>query len=410
MDKYGIMAVVLGITFTVYGGIRTNDYSWIRGVNHSITTDAGKLKRELSYGRRVHLNALRFWLSFNLWKTNPGKYEENLRTFVQRAKGQGYFSMPILFNGNGHPETMLEAPDWNAYGEYAAAIVSTLKDEPGLLMWDVMNEPTCNSWVGKAADQAERERRKDRTWAFLRWACAHVRKLDPGSPITVGYTTAKEALPTVEEVDVISFHDYSPTRAVQEANFALADSLGKKYGKPVIQTETGCLARANPYDMALEACQRYKMGWFVFNLMIRGRCDSEHGVFYPDGTVRDPATIAAMMGCFRSRDTEVIIPGLANREGAAKRAVAKIRKALTEYTEDAFDYRPSSAKELLDASEYAANLLECCDLTPMAVPPTARIAAWRKMKKPPLAELRRFAYGLACQLSDDCQLLPSPTP
>ena len=410
MKKHGIMAAALGIALTVCGGVRTNDYSWIRGVNHGITTDMEQLTRDLGYGRRVQLNALRFWLNFNFWKKNPAKYEADLRTFVRRSKEQGYFSMPILFNGNGHPETMLEAPDWNAYGEYAAAIVHTLKDEPGLLMWDVMNEPTCNPWVGKAPDKAEKERRKERTWAFLRWACRHVRKLDPGSPVTVGYTTANEAPPTVEEVDVISFHDYSHTRAVQEANFALADSLGKKYGKPVIQTETGCLARANPYDMALDACQRYKMGWFVFNLMIRGRCDSEHGVFYPDGTVRDPATIAAMMGCFRSRDTEVILPGLANREGAAKRAVAKIRKALTEYTEDAFDYRPSSAKELLDASEFAANLLEGCDLIPMAVPPTARIAAWRKMEKPPLAELRRFAYELARQLSDDCQLLPSPTP
>jgi hypothetical protein len=66
-----------------------------------------------------------------------------------------------------------------------------------------------------------------------------VRALDPGSPITVGYTTAFEAEPTVACVDVISFHDYSSTRARQEANFARADELGRKYAKPVIQTETG---------------------------------------------------------------------------------------------------------------------------------------------------------------------------
>ena len=101
----------------------------------------------------------------------------------------------------------------------------------------------------------------------------------------------------------------------------------------------------------------------------------------------------------------MIIPGLANREGSAKRAVEKIHKALTEYTSDAFDYRPSSVKELLEASEHAANLLECCELVPMAIPPTARIAAWRKMEKPPLAEIRRFAYELALELEKACQLL-----
>ena len=188
--------------------------------------------------------------------------------------------------------------------------------------------------------------------------------------------------------------------------FARADELGRKYGKPVLQTETGCLARANPYDMALEACQRHKMGWFVFCHIIRGRCDSEHGVFYPDGTVRDPSTIAAMMGCFRCRDTSVIIPGLANREGSARKAVDRLRRALAGVKpENSFTWRFASTRELLEASEHAANLLECCDLVPMAVPPTARIAAWRKMEKPPLAEIRRFAYELALELEKACQLL-----
>ena len=172
-----------------------------------------------------------------------------------------------------------------------------------------------------------------------------------------------------------------------------------------MQTETGCLARCNPYDMALQACEEYKMGWIIFNLMIQGRCDTEHGVFYPDGTVRDPATISAMMGCYRSRDLDTIIVPIPNREGQAQRCVDDIKKALTEYTQDAFDYRPSDADQLLTACERAANLLECCDMIPMACPPTARIAAWRKMEKPPLAEIRRLAYDLANQLKEVCELL-----
>ena len=394
------------VVLAASGGVRTNDYSWVRGTHYNkVGGNPVQIVRELGYGRRVGLNAVRFWLSRGVWRKNPNGYTEAVRAFVRLAHENGYYSMPILFNGNMIDPKMLDDESWADCAAYAKDVVEAVKGEPGLLMWDVMNEPTCNHWVDAEKDKAERARRREKTWVFLRKACAHVRALDPGSPITVGYTTAYEAEPTVSCVDVISFHDYSGTRAKQEANFALAESLGKKYGKPVIQTETGCLARANPYDMALEACFRHKMGWFAFNHIIGGRCDSEHGIFYPDGTVRDPATISAMMGCFRCRDTSVIIPGLANREGSAKRAVEKIRKALTEYTEDAFDYRPSSVKELLDASEHAANLLECCDLVPMAIPPTARIAAWRKMEKPPLAEIRRFAYELAKELEKACQLL-----
>ena len=112
-----------------------------------------------------------------------------------------------------------------------------------------------------------------------------------------------------------------------------------------------------------------------------------------------------MMGCYRCRDLDTIIVPIPNREGQAQRCINDIKKALTEYTQDAFDYRPSDTDQLLTACERAANLLECCDMIPMACPPTARIFSWRKMEKPPLAEIRRLAYDLANQLKDVCEIL-----
>ena len=98
-----------------------------------------------------------------------------------------------------------------------------------------------------------------------------------------------------------------------------------------------------------------------------------------------------------------------NREGHAARAIDGIRRALTEYTDDAFDYRPSDIGKLLEACEVAANLLECCDLVPMATPPTATILAWRRLveagQKPVLGEVRAFAYNLAKTLRELCQIL-----
>ena len=298
-----------------------------------------------------------------------------------------------------------EEAAWTECAAYATDLVTALKDEPGLLMWDVMNEPVQNPWIYREKDKKERQRRRERVWAFTRRACALVRRLDPGTPLTLGHTRAWEIEPTAEIVDVISFHDYEPTRAKMEYNFNLAESLGKKYGKPVINSEMGCLARANPYDMVLEECQRRGMGWIIYGHMIRRRSDNMHGVFYTDGTVRDPATVAAMMGCFRCRDTSVIIPGLANREGSARKAVDRLRRALAGVKpENSFTWRFASTRELLEASEHAANLLECCDLVPMAIPPTARIAAWRKMENPPWTDIRIFAYDLAKRLEKACEL------
>ena len=382
-----------------------NDYSWVRGVNHRVCPEE-QLRRELGYGKRVNLNTLRIWLSRGQYERDGEKYLEQILQYVRISYECGYQVMPILFNGNGLDPATLTEEYYERNDAYALAMINTLKDEPGLLMWDVMNEPACNRWTyAKDVTPEEKKSRYDLLWSFVRRYCAFVKEADPVNAITVGHTTAWEVEPTAECVDVLSFHDYSGTRKRLYENYALADELSKKYGKPVMQTETGCLARCNPYDMALQACEEYKMGWIVFNLMIQGRCDTEHGVFYPDGTVRDPATISAMMGCYRSRDLDTIIVPIPNREGQAQRCVDDIKKALTEYTQDAFDYRPSDAAQLLTACERAANLLECCDMIPMACPPTARIAAWRKMERPPLAEIRRLAYDLANQLKDVCKLL-----
>ena len=382
----------------------------LRGANYSLPGDEERLRRELSYGRRVNLNSIRVWLSFRAWEKRGKDYLERLKKSIRIAFDCGYRTMPILFNGNGENSASLPDELRPAMKQYIRETADALKDEPGLLMWDVMNEPLCNPWISSCADPDEKKNRTERVWAFLREMIPLVRACDPDHDITVGYTTAWEIEDSVCSLcDILSFHDYSATRSRMNANFGLAAKWGEKYCIPVIQTETGCLARANPYDMVLEACQRYGMGWFVFELMIHDRCDSEHGVFYPDGTVRDPATVSAMMGCFRCRDTDTMVLPVPNREGHAARAVEEIRKALTEYTEDAFDYRPSDLEKLFEAAEYAANLLEGCDMVPMADPPTARIYAWRKQagagEKPSLREVRQFAFDLANRLREVCQIL-----
>ena len=391
--------------------IHLPDCAGLRGVNYyPFPTDEARLRRELAFGRRVNLNALRVWLDFHTWERHGDDYLRRLRESVRTAFDCGYRTMPILFNGNGENSAAIPAEKRPAMERYVRETVAALKDEPGLLLWDAMNEPLCCWWIDGCADPDEKERRKEQVWAFLRRMIPVIRECDPDHAVTVGYTTAWETEDSVGRLcDVYSFHDYSATRSRLYANFDLAAQYGEKFGVPVLQTETGCLARANPYDLVLEACAEHGIGWFVFELMIHDRCDSEHGVFYPDGTVRDPATIAAMMGCFRCRDEAVMVLPVPNREGHAVRAVEAIRKALTEYTDDAFDYRPSDIDKLLEAAEYAANLLECCDMIPMASPPSAKILSWRKRTaagdKPPLGVVRAFAYDLAVRLKEICQIL-----
>ena len=381
------------------------DCGKIRGVCYAIHPEQ-KVRRELAYGSRVGLNTVRFWMSQRIYREKGEEFVKRVVEFVRTCHSCGYKTMPILFNGNGLDLNTIKPEAYAEADRYTTAIVNALKDEPGLLMFDMMNEPLCNKHYFKA-DAEGRKAVADLTWTFLRRQVELAQKLAPDCLFTVGYTTANEIeKSTAEKLDVISFHDYSARRESARANYRKAAEWGRALGKPVIQTETGCLARANSYEMALQMCHEHEMGWVLFNLVIEGRCIDEHGIFYPDGTIRDAGTIAAMFGCFRNRgENSAVVPPNPNREGKADRALKLIRDALKEYTEDAFDYRRSDRKKLLDACEVAANLLEACELVPMCDLPTTRIAAFRKDPNSDLWEIRKFAYALAKRLKEVCQIL-----
>ena len=385
-----------------------NDYRHIRGVCYQINPDEEQMRRELGYGKRVGLNSIRFWTSAVRYEQEGDAYIERVKRQVQVAYECGYTSMPILFNGNGmtnddEPKT-LSLEYRKVQEEFCEKMIEALKDEPGLLMWDVMNEPYISYFLQQSPPEKRADRRA-RVDEFIKYFINFIRERDPDNAITVGYALTSSMEPTVGLCDVICIHNYDRKYEDIKREHQITSEVAAKYGKPFMNTETGCLARANPYDLVLQVCEEYNIGWYLFELMIRGRCDTEHGIFYPDGTVRDPATIAAMFGCYRKRDGENIIVPLPNREGVAGICIEKIKKALKEYTCDCFDYRRSSPKELLDACEEAANLLECCDMIPMAVPPTYMINKWRKEEKPDLDAIRKLAYELANKLKDICQIL-----
>jgi hypothetical protein len=306
--------------------------------------------------------------------------------------------MPILFNGNGLDPAILSTKSFPRAERYVAAIVGAIRQEPGLLMWDVMNEPFTNDYHDGVTGTL-RDARETEITAFIRHFLTFTRQVDSTNALTIGYTFSTEMSATADLVDVLSFHDYSETRAQIESAYREAEKISANFGKPVLNTETGCIARANPYDSVIAIANEHKTGFYIFNLIIAGNWAQVHGIFYADGTIRDPATIAALLGFQRNRNLAKIIPPRANREGSASRALEKIETALAEKS-NPFAHVETSTNTLLDAAEHAANLLEAAEGTPMAIPPTARIGAWRAQspQERNVEEIRTFVYSLGLEL------------
>ena len=53
--KQWIACCVAAVAAVASGGLRTNDYSWVRGTHYYPTNDAAVIARELGYGKRVGL-------------------------------------------------------------------------------------------------------------------------------------------------------------------------------------------------------------------------------------------------------------------------------------------------------------------------------------------------------------------
>jgi hypothetical protein len=382
------------------------NYSALRGVNYGIQTDREKLARELGFARRLNLNSVRVWCSPAAWRNNPTGYVQMVKTFVQNCWEEGFTVTPILWNGNMMDPAILDPAYWEQEGDtYTTEMVSAMKNEPGIELWDVMNEPCCNDYLKDLRDPSIPAEHAEQMWAFLRHFCRLVRALDDTHPITIGHTYSHEVEPTVDEVDVISFHDYQDTREKIRDNYRLAMEVSARHGnKPVLNTETGCIARGNPYDLAMQICEEFGCGFYVFENMVDGYWKDIHGIFYPDGTVRDPAIVAAILGFYRKRDPETAIPESPNREGLAEQVVRDIEAELQKIRcVNCFTYRAPEMTPLLDLTERAVNLLEAAQMVPMRIPPSVELTKLRQNPNP--EAVRAFAYKMAMTLKEACYIL-----
>ena len=195
------------------------------------------------------------------------------------------------------------------------------------------------------------------------------RELDPVTPVTIGFAFSANMIAMGEDQDVLSFHNYLATRGAIAADIVKAKEYAAKVNKPVIDTEMGCIARSNPYDVAIEEHMKAHVGWYIWELMITHSWGTVHGVFHPDGTIRDPTIVAALLGMFRDRAADAM-PTAPDREGAVSRAVANNKRWLADAN--------GSWEAGLNFAEISANLLEAGQLIAMIDPPTRTVDLLRK--------------------------------
>jgi hypothetical protein len=348
------------------------DLSTIRGANYrgagaADATDywlhysVSETERDLTYADRLKLNQLRVFVNYASWQSDKAAFRQNLLDLA-RACNRHHIGLMITV---GESQTFIDADgaiNTNRVRDFVADLVAAIGREPSLAFWDASNEPDYNA-VGVPGD------RQQKRFEIARLVAATLHELDKKTPVTIGVANERNMETLADAVDVLSFHDYLSTRAAIADDIARAKAFAAKAGKQVMDTETGCVARANPYDVTLEEHMKAHVGWYIWELMITKRWGDVHGVFYPDGTVRDPAIPAAMFGLFRNRSDNAILENL-DREGWVKTDIAGAQAWL--------DNPAGSWDDGLNAAEKLANLIEGGQAIAMREPPTRAIALLRQ--------------------------------
>ncbi|MGO8764380.1 MAG: hypothetical protein ACLQSR_04500 [Limisphaerales bacterium] len=354
------LSTIRGANYRAAGAANTTDY-WLH-------YNPAETERDLTYADRLKLNQLRVFVNYASWQTNKATFRRNLIDLA-RACNSHHIGLMITVGDTAsfinHDGTI----NHDHLRNFVKALVAAIGNEPALAFWDASNEPDYNA-AGSPGDLQQKR------FEIARQIAAVFHQLDQKTPVTIGMANERNMEALADAVDVLSFHDYLPTRAAISDDIARAKAFAAKSGKQVMDTETGCIARANPYDVTLEEHMKAHVGWYVWELMMTKEWGNVHGVFYPDGTVRDPSISAAMFGLFRNRTTNAILENV-NREGWVNTDI-QLAQAWLDDTNGAWN-------DGLEAAEKLANLLEAAQLIAMREPPSRTIELLRQGPPNPAA-------------------------
>jgi hypothetical protein len=314
-----------------YGQVRKDDPASVRG---AIYVPAGaynapqmwknfspkETRRDFGYARKVHLNALRIWASYEYWRMEPAKFQSEFDQMLGIAHASGIRILISLFENDGvepTPENMwstdpatafdIQSPgheiaagdpsQWDQPRKFIDWFMKRYGNDDRLLAIEVMNEPA----KGKNGNPG--------TVPFAKSMFQTAKSLQGSVPLTLGSARvglAEEFIPL--GLNIINFHDNFPASAD-----ALADAIkeavavGQKAGLPVWLTEwqrvrTGgsgwgpsgvaIQERMPDYESLASTVYSYPAGSFFWCLMVKPaylppqrKYGTVNGLFWPDGSV-----------------------------------------------------------------------------------------------------------------------------
>lgn len=258
------------------------------------TFDTASINRELGLAASIGMNTMRVFLHDLLHQQDPEGFFNRMETFLQIAERHNIRIMFVLFDSvwdpfpalgkqrdpkpHVHNSGWVQSPgikvlqDTTQYARLEAYVTETVKKFAGdkrVVCWDVWNEPD-NPNVS-AYGPVELKNKVDFVLPLLEKVFTWARAAAPQQPLTSGVWTgdwtADSTLSPLEklmiaESDVISFHTYDDSAAVEKRIAQL-----QRYNKPLLCTEYMARPRNSTFQRILPIFKKHKVAAYNWGFM-----------------------------------------------------------------------------------------------------------------------------------------------
>ncbi len=295
--------------------------------------DGAEVRRDIGYARRVGLNALRLWASYEFWLAEPDALGRRFDDLLAAAGEGGIGVLVSLFENCGvlptdenlwttdpqrafcirspHPDEVVRTPsEWGRPAEFVGWFMDRYRDDGRLIGIELMNEPGT---------------REDGAMPFARRMLETATAVRGNVPLTVGCSTLENSrFYAALGVDVLQFHHNFPASEEDlRGQIEAALRLRKEMGRPIWLTEVQRIRSVSGWgderppredlgpDLAslMPVVREYGLPWFFWSLMVKPAYlpaqrakGTVNGLFHEDGAVWSLADARAVAG-----DTDLVL-------------------------------------------------------------------------------------------------------
>lgn len=158
--------------------------------------DSETIRQDFTFMHKMGLNTIRIFVQFKDFGKEYILEDKLLKLqFVLDVATENHLKVIVtLFDFYGN----YDVSDFLPTIKHAKHLVMRFKDHPAIFAWDIKNEP----------DLDFLSRGKENVLLWLEEMIRQIRKWDPQTPLTIGWSSAMAASNLAEYLDFVSFHDY----------------------------------------------------------------------------------------------------------------------------------------------------------------------------------------------------------